>query len=117
MASVRLVGGTQPATELSDSTCEGAALTSVRLVAVGPASHCGGVYGRGLRFSGLGSRVRGGRSQPLGWWGRQVRALLWPLIAWSAWTQPTIVVAGTTYEVASLAFASVLASVLSFAVG
>jgi hypothetical protein len=32
-----------------------------------------------------------------------VRALLWPLLPWSAWAQPATVVAGTTDEGAGLA--------------
>jgi hypothetical protein len=36
----------QPATVVADTTGEGAVLASVRLVGVGPASHCGGRHDR-----------------------------------------------------------------------
>ena len=37
-------------------------------------------------------------SQPLWWRARQLRALLWPLFALSAWDQPATVVADMTIE-------------------
>jgi hypothetical protein len=92
-----------PATAVAGTTCHFAALSSVRLYGVGPASHYGGGNdGRG-RCSGLcllGWRVL---SQPLWWRKRQVKALLWPLFAWSAWAQPATLVAVTTGEGAALA--------------
>jgi hypothetical protein len=45
---------------------------------------------------------QGGHSKPQLWRERQVRALLWPLFAWSALSQPAIVVAATTGEGAAL---------------
>jgi hypothetical protein len=81
----------QPATVVAGTIGEGPALASVRLVGVGSASQCGGGnYKCKLR-------------QPLWRGSRQVRALLWPLIASSAWVQPATVVVGMTGEGASLA--------------
>jgi hypothetical protein len=103
---------------------------------VGSDSHCGGGRVRSGRFSGLCSIGRRGPRQPLWWralqvrallwplfarsaWAhpatvcreRQVRALLWPLFPPSAWAQPATVLAGMTGEGAGLA------SVCSFGVG
>jgi hypothetical protein len=69
-----------------------AALASLRLVGVGPASHCGGGHDRSGRCSGLCSLGRHGLRQPLWWRTLQVRALLRPLFALSAWVQPGSVV-------------------------
>jgi hypothetical protein len=95
--------GVQPATVVAETTIEGAALASVRSVGVGTARHCGvGHDGRG-RYSGLCSIGRRGLSQPLWWRTRQVRALLWPLFARSAWSQLATVVSDTKGEDAALA--------------
>jgi hypothetical protein len=91
------------ATVVADTTGEGAALASVRLVGVGPASHCGGGHNRRGRCSGLCSLRKHGFKQAPWWRARQVRALLWPLFPRSAWAQPSTVVAVTTGEGAALA--------------
>jgi hypothetical protein len=101
----------QLTTVVAGPTGEGAALASVRSLAVGSTSHCCGGQEMWGRFSGLCSLGRHGLRQPLWWRARQVRTLLWPLIAWSAWAQPATVVAGTTGE------GSALASVWSVDVG
>jgi hypothetical protein len=88
---------------VAGTTVEGASLGSVRLFCVGSASHSGGGHDWLGHCSGLFSLVRRGLSQPLCWRTRQVRALLWPLLAWWAWPQPATVVAGTTDEGAALA--------------
>jgi hypothetical protein len=67
----------QSATVVADTTGEGAALASVRLVGVVPDRYCGFVH--------------------------EVRALLWPLFLRSAWVQPATVEAVTTGEGAALA--------------
>jgi hypothetical protein len=93
----------QPATVVSITKFEGGPLASVPSVGVGSGKHCGGGHdGRG-RCSGLCSLHRRGLRQPLWWWARHVRALLWPLFVRSAWAQPATVVAGTTGKGASLA--------------
>jgi hypothetical protein len=88
---------------LAGTTCEVAALASVRVVGVRSASHCGGGHDRGGRCSGLFSI--GGRElrQPRCWRARQVRTLIWPLFDRSTWAQPDTVLAGTTVEGAILA--------------
>ena len=68
----------QSATVVADATGESSALTCVPSEGVCSASHCGGGH-------------------------ENVRALLSPLFAWSAWAQLAIVVAGTTGEGAALA--------------
>jgi hypothetical protein len=73
----------QLATVVAGMTGEEVVLASVRFVCMGSAGHCGGE----------GLKVRA----------RQVRALLWPRLAWSAWAQPATAVAGTTGEVAAVA--------------
>jgi hypothetical protein len=92
----------QPATVVADTKLEGTALASVRLVVEGSARHCGGGHESWERSPGFCSLGRRGLSQPLWWRARQVRALLWPLFAWSAWAQPGTVVASTTGESARL---------------
>jgi hypothetical protein len=91
-----------PATVLADSTGEGAALASFRLVGVGLASHCGGRHDRIGPCSSLCSLGRIGLEKALWWRARQVRELLCPLVARWAWAQPTTVVAVTTVEGAAL---------------
>jgi hypothetical protein len=97
LASVRLVGvgSAQEATEVAGTTAEGALLASILSFGVGSASHCAGGHDRSGRCPGLCSLGRRGLSQPLFWRARQVRALLWPLFAQSAWSEAVIVVAGT----------------------
>jgi hypothetical protein len=92
----------QPATVVSGTTGEGAALASVRSVGVGTASHFGGGHDNWWLCSGLCSLGPRTFRQPLWWRARQVRALLWPLFFLSAWAQPATVVAGTTVEGAVL---------------
>jgi hypothetical protein len=87
----------QPATVSAGNTVEGAALASVRLVAVGPASHCGGGYDRGGRWPGLFSLVQRRFSQALWLRAREVRALQLTLFSWSAWPHSATLVAGTTF--------------------
>jgi hypothetical protein len=93
----------QPTTVVAGTTSEGATLASVRSVGVGSASHCGGGYDRLGSYSGLSSRGRRVPSQKLWWRARNVTALLWPLYAFLALTQPATVVAGTTGVGAALA--------------
>jgi hypothetical protein len=69
----------QQATVVANTRDRVASLASVPLVGVGPA------------------RYRGGK------WQGQVRALLWSLLSWSAWTQAATVVAGAKFESAALA--------------
>jgi hypothetical protein len=100
----------QPANLVADMTCEGAVLTSFRLVMRGPSQPLcrrARQVNSSLRICSI---VLQGLSQPLRWRERQVRALFWPLFAWSKWAQATNVVVGTTVE----DFA--LASVQSFGV-
>jgi hypothetical protein len=59
-------------------------------------SHCGGGHDRCGRLYSLCSLGRGGLSQPLRWWAQQLRALLWPLIARSAWARSATGLASTT---------------------
>jgi hypothetical protein len=87
LAFVRLVGVAQPATVVAGRTGEVAALGSFRSVGMGSASHCGGGDDISGRCSVLFSLCRRGLSQPRWWLTRQVRALLWPLFAQSAWAQ------------------------------
>jgi hypothetical protein len=93
----------QPATVEAGTTCQGAALAFVSWVFVGSASHCGGGHHSWGRFSGLWSLGRRGFNQPQWWWALQVRALVWPLFASSAWVQPATVVANTKGEGDALA--------------
>jgi hypothetical protein len=93
----------QTPTVVEGTTDEGSALDSVRSDCVGSASHCGGWHDRCGRCSGLGSIGLLVLRQPLWWRERQVRALLWPLIAWRAWDQPGTVVVETKGEGALLA--------------
>jgi hypothetical protein len=92
----------QTATVVVGKTDQGAAPASVRLVGVGPASHCGGGHGSSGRRSGLFSLGRHGLRQPLWWRTRQVKALLRPLFGRSAWAQPASVVTGMSNQVAAL---------------
>jgi hypothetical protein len=80
------------------STCEGAALSSDRLVDKFSESHCGGGHKNLGRCSGHFSLVGRGLIQPLWWRERQVRAVHWPLFAWSTWAQLATVVAGTRVD-------------------
>jgi hypothetical protein len=90
-------------TVVAGTKCEGAALASVRLFGIDSASHCSGGHDRCGRCSGLCSLVRRGLSQPLWWRSQQVRALLWPVFARSAWAQPASVLAVTVSDGAALA--------------
>jgi hypothetical protein len=78
-------------------------MASVRLVVEGPCSLCGGGHDRWGNCCGLCSHGRRGLKEPLSWQSRQVRALIWPLFAWTAWVQSATVVAGTTGEDDALA--------------
>jgi hypothetical protein len=86
------------------TTGEGAILASVPSVGVGTANHCVGGNDRLKRCSGLCSLGRRGLSQLLCWRARQLRALLSPLFARSAWAQPATAVAETTGKGAVLAY-------------
>jgi hypothetical protein len=92
----------QPATVMEGTTGEGAGLDTVRSVVVDSASHCGGGNYRRGRCSGLCSLGRRGHSQLLRWRARQLRELLWLLIAWSAGAQAATLIADTTVEGAVL---------------
>jgi hypothetical protein len=72
------------------------------MVGVGSASHCVCEHDWWWRCLVPYSLGRRGLSQTLWWRERQLKALLWPLFAWSAWTQLPIVVAGATEECAAL---------------
>jgi hypothetical protein len=92
------------ATVEADKTCEGAHLAFVSSVFLSSVSHCGGGHDRSWSCSGLCSLGRGGIVQRLEAGAkREVRALLWPLLAWSSWSQPATLVAGTTGQRAALA--------------
>jgi hypothetical protein len=104
LATVRLIGEAQPATVLAGTTDKGAALDSSRLFGVGSGSHCGGGHDRLGHSSGLCSLGLLGHRQLLWRWERQVRALLWPLNAWSAWVHPATVVASMNGEGDALAY-------------
>jgi hypothetical protein len=93
----------QASTMVACTTGEGAALASVSLFGVGSDSHCGGGHGSCGRCSGLCSLSRHGFSQPLWWRTRQVRSLLWPLFASSAWAQPVTELVGKIGEGTALA--------------
>ena len=92
----------QPATVEAGTTHDNAPLAFVRLVSVVLSSHIGGRQDKWGRCSAL-----------FAWWAsdqastvveaRQVKALIRPVIAWSAWAQPTTVVAVTTGEGAAVA--------------
>jgi hypothetical protein len=109
--------GSQPATVVAGTIGEGAILASVHFSVVGSASHCGGEHeGEGTalasaRFVGVFSAIHGcghdrrgrccgicsigrrGLSQALWWLDRHLRALLWPLFAWSALAKPATLLA------------------------
>ena len=86
------------ASVMAGVTCEVAALASDRSAGVGLRSHCRGGHDSCGRCSGLGSLRRLGIRDALLWRARQVRALIWFLIAWSAWTQQATVVARKKVE-------------------
>jgi hypothetical protein len=93
-----------PDTLVADTTGVDADLASVRLVGVGSASHCCCGQDGWRLCSGHYSLGLLGLSKPLWWLTRNIRALLWPLFAWSSWAQPATVVAGTTGEGVDLSF-------------
>jgi hypothetical protein len=93
----------QPATVLAGTTVEGSSVASDRLVGVGSVSHSGRGHYRCGRCSGLCSLGRRGFSQPLLLRTRKLRALFWPLFAWSSWAQPATVEAGAKSEIVALA--------------
>ena len=122
-----LMAWDHPATVVADTAGECADLASVQFVGVGSASHCGGGhYTRGLtsslcslrwrgisqplcwrsrqskRCSGLCSLGRRGLNQLVWWRAQQLLALLSPIFARTAWTQPATVVAETSGEGAAL---------------
>jgi hypothetical protein len=101
----------QPVTVEAGTKCEGAAIASVCSVGVGTASHCGGGHVKRWRCFSICSLGRRGLTNPLFWWARLLRALLWPLFAVSAWALPATVEACTTGE------DDALASVRSVGVG
>jgi hypothetical protein len=89
---------------VAGTTVEGAYLDTDRFFGVGSGSHCVGGHDSSGPCSGLGSLVRRGPSQLLCWRLGQVRVVIWPLLALSAWAQPATVVAGTTGDGANVAF-------------
>ena len=93
----------QPAIILADTSDEGAAVASVRLVDVGSASHYGGDREGSGRFSGLCYLGRRVLNHPLCWLTAQLTALLWPLLSRSDKAKPATAVAGATDESAALA--------------
>ena len=95
----------QPASVVAGMSDQGAALIYVRLVGVGPASHCGGGHDRSGVSSGLCSLAWLVLRQPLWCLAPNVIALLRPLSARLAWAQPSTVVAGKTVQGAALASA------------
>jgi hypothetical protein len=96
----------QAATALVGTTAEGTDLDSVHLVMVGSATHCGGGHDCLGYCSDLFSLGRRGHRQKLRCRARQMRALLWPLFARSAWTQKLTVVANTSDGFAALSSVS-----------
>jgi hypothetical protein len=88
---------------VAGTTAECSALACVRLIDVGSDSHCGGGDDCRGRCSVLCSLVRRGLKQSTLFWGRQLKALLWPVFAFSTWAQTATVVVGTTAEGAALA--------------
>jgi hypothetical protein len=78
----------QPATVVARTKGEGAVVVTIRSVCVGSHSHCGGGHDRWKRRSALCSHNRVGHRQPLYWWARYLRALLWPLFDLSSWALP-----------------------------
>jgi hypothetical protein len=76
----------------------GAALDSGGLVDVGSASHIVVGHDRRRHCFGLCSLGQRVLNQPLYWRARQLRELLWHLIAWSAWARTVTDLAGTTAE-------------------
>jgi hypothetical protein len=92
----------QTSTVEAYTTGEGAALASVHLVSVGPASDCGSRHDRRGRYSCLCTLVRLVLRAPLCWRARNLKALPRTLFARSLCAQPTIVKAGTTGEGAAL---------------
>ena len=71
-------------------TGEGDVMASVRLVGLGSETHCDGEHDRRGRCSGLCSLSRRGFIQLLWRRDRELRELLWPVNAWSAWVQPEL---------------------------
>ena len=94
LVSAPLVGMVSATTVVAGTTGESVALAFGRLIGVGSDSHGVGGHDWRERFSGLGSFGRHELSNALWWRGRQERALLWHMFAWSEWAQQATVVAG-----------------------
>ena len=92
------------ATIVAETTGEGTALVSVRLVDVGSASRCVGVHDKWGRCSGLCSLGRRGLKTTLCWQAQELREMLRPLLARSTWALNGTVVAGMICEGGTLKF-------------
>jgi hypothetical protein len=88
----------QPATQEAGTICQDIALATVRSVGLVSARHLVSGHESLGRFSSFCSLGLRGTSHPLWWLVLQVRALLWSLITWSAYSQRATVLAGTTFE-------------------
>ena len=83
---------------VADTTCDGAAVASLRSDGVGSAIHCdGGQDSRGC-WSGLCSFGRRRLSLQLWWRAQQVSAIMLPLFAVWEWDQQGTLVGGTAVE-------------------
>ena len=98
MASVQLDGVGLASNLLADTIVEGAVLTSDSSFGVGSAIHCGIGHVTQVRCSVLCSIGRRVFIQLLWWLTRQVRSLLWTLVAFSASFQTVTEMTDTTVE-------------------
>jgi hypothetical protein len=103
LASVRSVGEGSASHFVGDHDRVSCGLVSVRLFVVGSKCYCGGGHDSCWRCARLWSLGLRGLSLQLWWRKHQVRTLLWPLFARSAWDQPATVLGSTIVEGAFLA--------------